>query len=120
MPYIIAWLQAFLWTLGSELCVAGTVLRRELPLSRRLSVITIANVATHPAVWLIFPELGAGYGWPRWLSLGLSEVWAYGFEIFVYATFLGKGRLRQALVASVLANTASFALGYVLRPLGWL
>jgi hypothetical protein len=120
MPYIIAWFQAFLWTLGSELCVAGVTLRRELPLARRLSIILIANVATHPAVWLIFPELGAGSGWPRWLSVGLSEVWAYGFEVFVYASFLGKGRLRLALLTSVLANTTSFALGYLLRPLGWL
>jgi hypothetical protein len=120
MPYIIAWFQAFLWTLGSELCVGSVTLRRELPLARRIAVILIANIATHPAVWLIFPELGAGYGWPRWLSVGLSEVWAYGFEVFVYSSFLGSGRLGQAVLTSVLANTASFALGFLLRPLGWL
>jgi hypothetical protein len=119
MLLIAHWFRAFAWTLGLELVVASVVLRHALPLGRRLSLIAIANVATHPAVWLIFPELGAGQGWPSWLTFALSEVWAFGFEAWVYSVMLGKGQARSAVLASVAANTVSLGLGFALRALGW-
>lgn len=118
MSLVVAWFRAFVWTLAIEQLVAGVVLRRSLPLGRRVSVIAIANVATHPAVWLIFPELGAARGWPGPVTLGLSELWAFGFEAFVYWVFLGPGRHRIAITAAVAANAASFGLGFLLRALG--
>jgi len=119
MLLVAHWFRAFSWTLAIELVVAGVWLRNDVPLARRLSSIVIANVATHPAVWLIFPELGAARGWPRLVTLGLSEVWAFGFEAFVYAVLLDNSRRRTAIAAAVAANGASFALGFVLRVFGW-
>jgi hypothetical protein len=118
MPLIVHWFQAFLWTLGIELAVAAVVLRNHVPIAHRLSLITVANIATHPAVWLIFPELGAGQHWPSWFTLALSEAWAFGFEAFVYALFLGRDEARIAITASVAANAASLGLGYALRAVG--
>jgi hypothetical protein len=115
---IVHWFRAFAWTLGIELVVAGVTLRGQVPLARRLALVTIANVATHPAVWLIFPELGAAQRWPGWVTLTLSEVWAFGFEACVYSLFLGQGRLRAAAATSIAANSASLGLGYALRWLG--
>jgi hypothetical protein len=119
MLLIAQWFRAFVWTLGIELFVAGFCLRGSLPLGRRIGLICIANVATHPAVWLIFPELGAGLGWPSGASLAASEAWAFGFEAFVYGLFLGPGRWRLALGTSVAANAASLGAGFLLRALGW-
>jgi hypothetical protein len=115
VPLIGSWLQAFLWTLGVELVVAGAALRGRASLGRRLALVTVANVATHPAVWLILPEVGASYGWPRWVTLALSELWAFGFEAFVYALFLGAEQRRAAMAASLMANGASWGMGYLLR-----
>jgi hypothetical protein len=120
MFLIAHWFRAFLWTLGIELLVAGFCLRGSVPLARRVSLITIANVATHPAVWLIFPELGAALGWPWLATVGVSEVWAFGFEAFVYSIFLGTSKQRTAITAAVAANAASLGLGFVLHAFGWL
>jgi len=119
MLLIAQWFRAFAWTLGIELLVAGVWLRGTLPLGRRVGVICVANVATHPAVWLIFPELGAALGWPSLGSLVASEVWAFGFEAFVYGLFLGAGKRRTAIGTSVVANAASLGIGFVLRAFGW-
>ena len=118
MLLIEHWFRAFLWTLGLELPVAAFVLRRHVQLARRLALIVVANVATHPAVWLIFPELGSRQHWPSWLTLALSEAWAFGFETAVYSLFLGRGKLRVAASASLAANALSLGLGYVLRAFG--
>lgn len=115
MPLIVQWFTAFLWTLGVELVVAGIVLRRCAPLSKRLPLIIVANVATHPAVWLIFPEVGATLSWPGAMTLALSELWAFGFEAFVYLLYLGAPQRRAGLLASLLGNAASWAMGYLLR-----
>jgi hypothetical protein len=120
MLLITHWFRAFAWTLGLELLVASLVLRHALPLGRRLSLIIIANVATHPAVWLIFPELGSGLGWPFGLTLTSSELWAFGFEAWVYWVMLGKGQGRLACLTSVAANAVSLGLGLVLRAAGLL
>jgi hypothetical protein len=120
MILVAHWFRAFAWTLGIELLVAGVLLRAAVPaVGQRASLIVIANVATHPAVWLIFPELGHDRGWPRLVTLGLSEVWAFGFEAFVYGIFLGPGKRRAAIAAAVAANAASLGLGLLLRAFGW-
>ena len=118
MPLITAWFRAFACTLLIEQLAANWALRREVPLARRIALITIANVASHPAVWLIFPELGAGLRWPHLVTLTVSEVWAFGLEALIYWLFLGNGRARAAVWASVLANGLSLSLGYALRAFG--
>jgi hypothetical protein len=120
MQLIEHWARAFAWTLLLEQLAAGFVLRRALPtLGRRISVIAVANIASHPAVWLIFPELCSGLGWSPRTSLLLSEVWAFGLEAWIYWLFLGASHARLALKAAVVANALSLSLGYGLRAFGW-
>jgi hypothetical protein len=118
MPLITAWFRAFLLTLLIEQVAACWALRHELPLGRRIALISVANIASHPAVWLIFPELGSGLRWSRLGTLLVSELWAFGLEALIYWLFLGEGRARQAVWASLLANGLSLSLGYVLRAFG--
>ena len=80
----------------------------------------MANLASHPAVWLIFPELGAALGLQRALTLVVSEAWAFGLEAWIYWLLIGPGQLRRALAASLAGNGLSLAAGYGLRALGWL
>jgi hypothetical protein len=120
MLLIVHWLRAFAWTLLLEQLAAGFVLRRALPaLGRRISVIAVANIASHPAVWLIFPELCSGLGWSRTTSLLLSEAWAFSLEAWIYWLFLGGPHARLAVKAAVVANAFSLGVGYGLRALGW-
>lgn len=114
------WLRAFVWTLVIEQVAAGLVLRRALASpGKRISVITVANLASHPAVWLIFPELCSGLGWSRTTSLLISEAWAFGLEAWIYWLFLGTGHARLAVTAAVVANALSLGIGYALRAAGW-
>jgi hypothetical protein len=119
MLLIIHWFRAFVLTLVIEQVAAGWVLRRDVPALRRTALIAVCNVASHPAVWLIFPELGAGLGWTRLDTLAISELWAFGLEALVYWLFLGPGHGRKALYAATLANALSLSIGLGLRALGW-
>lgn len=120
MLLIIHWFRAFALTLAIEQIAAGWVLRRDVPALRRIALITVCNVASHPAVWLIFPELGAGLGWTRLGTLAVSEVWAFGLEALIYGLFLGPGHARKAAYAATLANALSLGVGLGLQALGWL
>jgi hypothetical protein len=121
MQLVLHWFYAFTWTLLLEQIAAGLLLRRALPASgRRVSIITVANLASHPAVWLIFPELCSGRGLNSRQCLVLSEIWAFGLEGWIYWLFLGPGQLRLALTTTVVANAVSLTLGFALRHFGWL
>jgi hypothetical protein len=120
MQLVVHWFRAFAWTLLLEQIVAGIVLRKALPdWGRRVSIIALANLASHPAVWLIFPELCSGLGLTSRHSLVLSEIWAFGLEAWVYWLLLGPGQLRLALKTTLAANGVSLGLGFALRALGW-
>lgn len=120
MLLIAHWFRAFAWTLLIEQVAAGYLLRRALPnWARRVSVIAVANLASHPAVWLIFPELGRGMGLLHAQTLLLSEAWAFGLEAWIYWLFLGPLQARLAVRASIAANALSLTLGYGLRFMGW-
>lgn len=109
MILLRAWLVAFSLTLAFEAPIAAYFYRRVEPqLARRLGLIFFANLATHPAVWFLFPRLPISYG----RQVFLSEIWAFGLEIIYYhLTF--PGSFRRASVTSICANAASLTLGYV-------
>jgi hypothetical protein len=119
MPLIVHWFRAFLWTLAIEELAAVWVLRRHVPLARRVAIIAVCNIATHPAVWLIYPELGDGLHWSRVTTLFVSEVWAFGLEALIYWLFLGKKHGLLAAWTSTFANGLSLGLGFGLHALGW-
>lgn len=120
MLLIVHWFRAFAWTLLIEQVVAGVMLGRAIPAwGRRCSIVAVANLASHPAVWLIFPELGAGLGLSSTTSLVVSEIWAFGLEGWIYWLFLGSSQARLALKTTIVANAVSLGLGYGLRHGGW-
>ncbi len=106
-----AWLVAFLLTVAVEVPIAVRMLRGRDPGGWRLAVLVVfANLATHPAVWFVFPQLfliGT-------LSFTVAaELWAVAAEAVFYATaFRGVSPLR-ALGTAVVANAASFVVGLV-------
>jgi hypothetical protein len=120
MQLIVHWFRAFAWTLLIEQAVANVVLRRALPdRGRRISVIAVANIASHPAVWLVFPELCSGLGLTSAVCWVVSEVWALVLETWIYWLFLGGAQLRLAARAAIFANATSLGLGFALRFAGW-
>ena len=83
-------------------------------MSRRLSAVLLANIATHPAVWLVFPRLGFA-----WIPTTIvAELWAFGLEAWLYALVFLPGKARTAVLLSFVANVASFAAGVLLWRLG--
>jgi hypothetical protein len=112
-----AWFRAFLLTLVCEVPILLFFGRSACPsLPRRASAVLLANVASHPAVWLIFPRLGLGWG----LAVLLSEIWAACLETWLYLLVFREGKFRSAALLSLAANATSFGVGTVLGVLGFL
>jgi hypothetical protein len=105
--YVGSWAFAFAVTLLIELPIVLRVLRPSgLPTSTLFAICLIANLTTHPVVWFVFPFLGLG-------TVGaflLSEVWAFGLEIWVYDAAVRSVSKRRSIAASVAANLASATL----------
>jgi hypothetical protein len=90
----------------------------EMPLYRALARVTWArafslSLATHPAVWYVFPLLyeRAALGWGATLWLG--EAFAYLVEAALLRAY-GVDWLR-AIAVSCAANTASLLVGELIR-----
>jgi len=90
----------------------------ELPIYRALAPVTwwrafSLSLVTHPIVWYVFPPLceRAGLDWTQ--MLWLAEAFAYVVE----AVLLRAYGLRwwRALAVSIVANTASIAIGELVR-----
>lgn len=109
MSLLRAWLVAFGLTLAIETPIASAFYRRVEPdTARRLGLIFFANLATHPAVWFLFPRLPLAYKW----QVVLAELWAFGLEIVFYSIAF-PGDKRRAASAAIIANAASLAFGYL-------
>jgi hypothetical protein len=93
--------------------VLGMTRRSGSP-KQRVALAVVANLATHPLVWFVFPELGISYR--QWLVL--AEVWAVAIEAIAYATQLRSLGARRAVLVSLAANAASVAVGLALRSAG--
>jgi hypothetical protein len=112
--WIADWLGAFALTLLAEIPIATPLLATlERSVGRRIAIVVVANLATHPLVWFLFP--GLALGWP--LRFALSELWAVLAEIVIYKVVWPSLRLRRAAVVSLAANAASVAVGLALARL---
>jgi hypothetical protein len=109
--WIVDWLRAFAWTVGVELTIALPLLRAvEARALRRCMAIVFANLATHPAVWFIFPGAALAIT-PR---IALSELFALVTEILVYRVVWPELSWRRAFAVSLCANAASALSGLLI------
>jgi hypothetical protein len=109
--WIADWLRAFAVTLLVEIPIATPLLgvvERSVP--RRIAIVVVANLATHPLVWFLFPGLAFGAG----ARLALSEAWALLAEIAIYRLVWPSLSVRRAALVSLVANGASVAAGFAL------
>lgn len=110
MHYTSQFLLSALYTVVVEtVLVVFTFSRTNPNLSRKKIVVAaiIANLATIPYVWYVFPVLM--YQSPV-AALWGSEIFAFLFEAILYAGFLDI-RVRTALLVSLAANIISFVSG---------
>ena len=117
MLFATAWLKAFLLTLLVETPIAAALFRPVEPrLPRRVALILFANLASHPAVWFIFPNLGLRYS----PALVIAEAWAVLVEAAFYRLVFEESDAVEALGISALANGASLGIGLLVRgATGW-
>ena len=118
MEYVARWFTAFLFTVAVEVPIATTFLRGKepFPVWRRFVLALAAQCASHPAVWVVYPELPI----PYWTMIVIAETWAFGSETVLYAA-LGRGvSWRRAAGVSLVANGLSYGIGLLLQTWGWL
>jgi hypothetical protein len=109
--WVAAWLRAFGLTLLVETPIATPLLARVEPrTARRLAGVVLANLATHPLVWFLFP----GVALPRWGRFAAAETWAFAAETAVYLLVWPALKLRRAALVSLAANGASALAGLIL------
>ncbi len=104
------WFVAFVLTIALEVPIAAFLLRRADPDLLRLGIlIFFANLATHPIVWYVIPQVllidTPGYALA-------AETWAVAAEALLYWAAIRGLSARRAIGASLLANAASFAVGW--------
>lgn len=108
--WVADWLRAFALTLLIEIPVAAALLRPVEPrTARRISFVVVANLATHPLVWFLFPGLATG----RIARLAASEAWAIAAELAIYLLVWPALGLPRAALVALAANGASVAGGWV-------
>ena len=100
--YLSAWLWAFAFTQLIEVPVYMRLLA-----CRPVRAFG-ATALTHPLIWYAFPHLRLEYVW----AVALVALFAWLGETLYFVRPYG---LRRALWASLLANAASCALGFVSR-----
>jgi hypothetical protein len=107
-----AWFRAFVLTLVVEIPIAARLLRRWEPSSPRLiALVFFANVASHPIVWFVFTQVLLIGTLPY---LAVVEAWAVSVEAMYFWAALRGVPVRWAAVTSLVANTASFVVGWIL------
>ena len=107
MALLHHWLFAFALTLVTELALAVPLLEPGGSLARRIASVCVAQLATHPAVWFIWPL----FAWPRPVYLLVAESFALVTETLIYRLIFPKLAWSRALAASALANGASLIVG---------
>jgi hypothetical protein len=107
MPLLRAWLVAFTLTVASELAVAVPLLAGGGTRGRRIGAVCLAQLATHPSVWFIWPLLGL----PRPQFLLLAEAFALVIETLIYRFSFERLAWARCFAASALANGVSVCVG---------
>lgn len=107
MTYFQAWALAF--------AITQVV---EVPIYRALAPVRwwqafSLSLVTHPAVWYVFPPLGARAGLSFPQTLWLAEAFAYVTEAALLRAY--GVRWWRALAVAIVANTASIIAGELLR-----
>jgi hypothetical protein len=110
-----AWLAAFLITVAVEVPLVAPLLRGRDPGGWRLvALVVFANLATHPAVWFIFPQLVLVGTLPFTV---VAELWAVAAEAVFYGVAVRGVTPARAIGTSVAANVASFVVGLLIAEL---
>lgn len=135
MSYVGMWARAFAFTAAIEIVVAallfalllrvgldkdaapGSTERRPFARwARLIGLLFFANLASHPAVWFVFPSLDLSYP----AMVAWAETWAVASEAIFYWLVFSDVGLGRAVGVSLVANGSSFGLGLVVRSLtGW-
>jgi hypothetical protein len=103
------WFRAFVLTLVVEVPVATWLLRAVDPARwRTAAIVFFANLASHPLVWYVWTQIFL-VDTPQFVLA--AETWAVVVEAVFYAVVFQGLRPGRALLVSLLANAASFAVG---------
>ena len=109
---VLAWLVAFAATCAIELVVIRMLAPSHLPRGRMLRVALLAQLATHPFVWLAMATLPGS----QLARLACVELWATLVETAIYKRYLGLPG-REAFALSAAANAASLLVASVVALL---
>jgi hypothetical protein len=121
-PEFGQWISAFALTIAIELAVAWLVIRfgskhsskfvggKLIPFSW---LVIVANLSTHPLVYLGIPRFAYQAGWTYGGFLFAAEAFAFMVETLIYAG-IGSLKLGRAVQLSALANGSSWILGIFL------
>lgn len=107
MTYFQSWALAFALTQLVEVPIYRALARVRWWQAFSLSLVT------HPAVWYVFPSLGARAALSWTQMLWLAEGFAYVVEAALLRAY--GVRWSRAIAVSMLANTASIVAGELVR-----
>ena len=110
MPDPLSWLVAFALTQLIEVPILAAW-ARDRPWPARIAIAFGASAITHPILWFVIRPLLAPISYPAYVVIG--EL----FAVLVEAYYLRRLGVRDALLASVSANAASWLFGRLLLAL---
>lgn len=102
--------SAYVVTVAVETVLLFLLLRKRYPALQIFANSLIANTLTLPFVWFAFPALGLGW----FLGTSIAELFAFLAEAAVYQRLFERIGWRDAIIASLLCNAASLAIGLVI------
>lgn len=116
------WMRAFALTVIVETAIVAVLFRAAEPsLVRRVGFGFFANLASHPAVWFVFPFVGAALKMTYASTIFVSEAWAIGSEVVFYALAFRAAPFRRVVGVTMIANGVTWGLGVLVhRFSSWL
>lgn len=106
----MTWGVAFLLTQCVEVPLYAWLLRAFLSPSRRLGAALAVSATTHPWLWFVLPDLLVPrFGYAGFVAVGEALVVFAEAALFVLVGV----PVRRSLVASLVANGSSLAIGWI-------